>query len=303
MATFTESQLKAYFQRVYFSQDRHPPQSLQFVTSLLRHQLTYAPFETLGLHYSTGRQISLDPEALFHKIVTRRRGGYCLENNAFFGVVLRSLGFLAYGVACRITAATTGATDGSWRAMSHMANIVFIDGKKYLVDVGFGADGPSLPLPLDAEAILEGLPGQCLRLERKTLPQHTDPEQKVWVYCIRLGDSSPWKDIYHFHEQEFFALDFDVLNHYNMTIGRFTKLVVAQRFLCSTAGPETGLIGTILLSQDRIEQRNGTMPAEVLENFDAEAQRIAALEKHFQLALTAEEQDAIRGTASELRQK
>lgn len=117
MTTFTDSQLDAYFERIHFSQDRHPFHSLQFVTSLLRHQLTYAPFETLGLHYSTDRQISLHPEALFDKIVACHRGGYCLENNAFFGIVLRSLGFMAYGVVCRITAATTGATDGSWRAM------------------------------------------------------------------------------------------------------------------------------------------------------------------------------------------
>lgn len=117
MSIYNQSQLQAYFQRIRFSPDRYPPHSLSYLTALVRHQLVHVPFETLELHYSVGRRISLDSEALFDKIVIRGRGGYCLENNEFFGTVLRSLGLSTYGVVCRITTATVGLTDGAWRAM------------------------------------------------------------------------------------------------------------------------------------------------------------------------------------------
>ena len=61
---------------------------------------------------------------------------------------------------------------------SHMANLVKIGNSRYLVDVGYGADGPSRPLPLVSGQVLDGLPGQQLILENKGLPQHTDPGQR-----------------------------------------------------------------------------------------------------------------------------
>ncbi|CAK1367838.1 N-hydroxyarylamine O-acetyltransferase [Cercospora beticola] len=300
MSNYNQSQLHAYFERIHFSPDRFPPHSLSYLTALLRHQLVHVPFETLELHYSVDRKISLDPEVLFDKTVTRGRGGYCLENNAFFGIILRSLGFNAYGVVCRITTATVGLTDGGWRPMSHMANIVFVEGSKYLIDVGFGADGPTTPLLLQHDNIVDGLRGQDLRLELKTLPQHTDPSQKVWVYFFRCGNDD-WKEIYHFSDSEFFLADFHVLNHYNMTIGRFTKLVVAQRFeSAKDLGAAHRLSGSVLLSQNRVERRVPGRPASVLEHFSSEVERCAAFSEYFALALTQEEEHAIIGTDSEL---
>ena len=66
-----------------------------------------------------------------------------------------------------------------------MANIVTIGSSRYLVDVGYGVDGPSCPLPLESGEICIGLPGQQLKLEKKKLAQHTDPDQTVWVYSQR----------------------------------------------------------------------------------------------------------------------
>ncbi|PPJ52660.1 hypothetical protein CBER1_10861 [Cercospora berteroae] len=301
MNSYDQSQLQAYFRRIHFSPDQYPRQSLSYLTALLRHQLVHVPFETLGLHYSVDRRVSLDPEVLFDKIVTRSRGGYCLENNAFFGIILRSLGFNTYGVVCRITTSTLGLTDGKWRAMSHMANVVFVEGSKHLVDVGFGADGPTTPLLLQHGNIVGGLRGQDLRLDWKTLPQHTDPSQKVWVYSFRCAGDA-WKEIYHFSDSEFFPADFDVLNHYNMTIGRFTKLIVVQRFeSAEDLGAEDRLLGSVLLSQNRVERRVPGQSAAVLEHFSSEHERCAAFFKYFALAMTQEEEDAICGTDSELK--
>ncbi|KAL9038805.1 MAG: hypothetical protein Q9180_002911, partial [Flavoplaca navasiana] len=62
--------------------------------TLQQHHLSTYPFENLSLHYSTTHTVSLDTDALFEKFVEKGcgRGGYCMENNGFFGTVLRSMG-------------------------------------------------------------------------------------------------------------------------------------------------------------------------------------------------------------------
>ena len=49
------------------------------------------PFENLDV--LLGRRISLKPDAIFRKLVTDRRGGYCFEQNSLLRDVLTTLGF------------------------------------------------------------------------------------------------------------------------------------------------------------------------------------------------------------------
>lgn len=51
----------------------------------LRHLLS-VPFENLSIHL--GEPILLNQEALFDKIVRRRRGGFCYELNGGFAMLL-----------------------------------------------------------------------------------------------------------------------------------------------------------------------------------------------------------------------
>ncbi|RSL68024.1 hypothetical protein CEP54_002985 [Fusarium duplospermum] len=295
---YSPKQLAEYLDRIQLPASQHASDPLEFLTQLVQKQLVYVPFETLSLHYSTHKSVSLDPDDLHQKIVHKRRGGYCLENNSFFGTVLRSLGFHVFGVICRITMATRGVFDGSWRAMSHMANIVTIDSKRYLVDVGYGADGPCTPLPLDSGDMRHGLPSQQLKLEHKTLPQHLDQSQKVWIYSQRRG-SEDWADIYHFPDIEFFPLDFDILNHHAMTKSLWASTVVAQRFTLDEGG--LMISGILLLVRDELKAGNSSpQKMSVVRKMENEVQRLEALEENFSICLTEEERSAIRGTAAEL---
>ena len=61
-----------------------------------------------------------------------------------------------------------------------MINCVYLDGKSYLVDVGFGGpDGPIAPLPLDLNTITAGVGNQEFRLS-KVENRQWDTE-KLWV--------------------------------------------------------------------------------------------------------------------------
>ena len=66
-----------------------------FLGALQTYTLASVPFENLELHYSQHHQVSIHPDALFDKIVSKGcgRGGCGLEMNVFMGTVLRSLGF------------------------------------------------------------------------------------------------------------------------------------------------------------------------------------------------------------------
>jgi arylamine N-acetyltransferase len=109
---YSREQIDAYFSYIAFpvTKDNLIPESarkedaLALLSALQKFQLSKVPFENLELHYSQERQISLDPEDLFEKIVVSNngRGGYCMENNTFFGTVLKSLGFEVIPTGARV---------------------------------------------------------------------------------------------------------------------------------------------------------------------------------------------------------
>ncbi|KUL91139.1 hypothetical protein ZTR_00838 [Talaromyces verruculosus] len=175
-----------------------------------------------------------------------------------------------------------------------MANLVIIDDRKYLVDVGYGADGPTCPLPLESGHISSS---QSFKLDYKHLPQHTDAGQMVWVYSrLKTRDNNTtWTEIYHFSEVETFAADLEVLNHWNMARSLFAQAVVVQRFTQT----ESGEIRSYVLLRDLLKYRVGETE-EVIEVFQNEGQRVKALVKYFQISLTQEEILAIQGTHSAL---
>ena len=90
--------------RIYSVKDLSPEKALEYLAFLQKHHLVAVPFENLTLHYSPHRQISLHPDAVYQKIVgdNNGRGGYCMENNLLFGILLHSLGFNLYPAGARV---------------------------------------------------------------------------------------------------------------------------------------------------------------------------------------------------------
>lgn len=119
-ATYSPAQLQLYFERIRLpAKYRESPvltkptlatssdEAVTLLSVLIKFQLCSIPFENLDLHYSQHRKILLDAEHLFHKIVERGcgRGGWCMENSALFGTVLRSLGFDVMSTGGRVNEA------------------------------------------------------------------------------------------------------------------------------------------------------------------------------------------------------
>ena len=116
---------------------------------LVGRQLHAVPFETLSVHLD--EPISLDPAALYDKIVVRRRGGFCHELNGLFAGLLRELGYEVTLLGGRVAAA-----DGFGPPLDHVALSVTADeGGPWLVDVGFGRFGVGPVTFDDAAAVRE----------------------------------------------------------------------------------------------------------------------------------------------------
>lgn len=129
----------AYFDRIGYNGPREP--TYEVLARLHRAHILSVPFENLDIHL--GRKLVLDRAANFEKIVRRRRGGWCYEQNGLFGWVLEQLGFRVTLLGARVV----GEREG--RELGHLMLRVDLD-RPWLADVGFG-ESSLVPLPLGGE--------------------------------------------------------------------------------------------------------------------------------------------------------
>ena len=138
---YSIDQLRRYLRHVSFptknseSLDFARQDAFNKLALLQKHQLSAVPFDSLILHYSQHHTVSLDEAALYEKIVgggeeevkhqedvtelswlpaKGGKGGYCMENNAFFAAVLRGLGYDVVTCGARVSWAVNGTPGGGY---------------------------------------------------------------------------------------------------------------------------------------------------------------------------------------------
>src|SRR5947199_67751 len=125
----------AYLERIGYQGPRAP--TAETLRRLHLAHLYAVPFENLSIHW--GEPIRLDDEALFEKVVTRRRGGFCYELNGLFAALLRALGF---DVA--MLSAGAGRANGDYSPdYDHIALLVTLD-DRWRADGGLTLSGMKL---------------------------------------------------------------------------------------------------------------------------------------------------------------
>jgi N-hydroxyarylamine O-acetyltransferase len=219
--------IKAYLERINYRGSRAP--TAQTLRELQVAHLLAVPFENLSIH--ANEPIVLDDNALFDKVVVRRRGGFCYELNGLFAALLRSLGFKV-----EMLSASVANAEGSFGPdFDHMTLAVTLE-ERWLADVGFG-DSFREPLLLDER--LEQVQGERAYeiIEddaHLVLRQREDGERKV-------EGKGGWKNQYRFSLQPYSYADYAEMCVYHQTSpqSHFTKARV-----CTRATPE----GRITLS-------------------------------------------------------
>ena len=216
--------VKAYLERIDYRGPLDP--TAETLRDLQVAHLRAVPFENLSIH--AGQPIILEDEALFTKIVERRRGGFCYEANGLFAALLRALGFdvrmLSAGVA------TAGGGFGP--DFDHMALMVELE-QRWLVDVGFG-DSFLEPLLLDERGEqVQG--GRAYRVS----------PDGAHLILMRRDDDDEWEAQYRFTLEPHAYADYAAMCRHHQTSpqSHFT-----QRRVCSLATPG----GRVTLSEMRL---------------------------------------------------
>ncbi|MFI8965257.1 arylamine N-acetyltransferase [Streptomyces sp. NPDC053493] len=255
-----ELDLDAYLARIGHVGEVAP--DLVTLRALHRAHVEALPFENLDV--ALGRPVRLDLASLQAKLVARRRGGYCYEQNTLLAAALERIGFQVAGRGARNRTRGDALTP-----ITHGLLVVALDGEEWLLDAGFGWQGPLEPVPLADGARVE---------------------QDGWVFGVAIGPEGVhvlralrpegWTDLYAFAPHTLYPVDFELMNHYSSSHprSRFLGQVVAHQpgAEVRTALVRDGLL-TVRADGTREERRVG--PEEL----------IATLSKVFGIELDDEE--------------
>lgn len=119
-----------YLERIGYCSEIKATKEVLFL--LQQKHLLSIPFENLDIHY--GIKIDLKLQNIFEKVVVNKRGGFCYELNSLFNELLKAIGFITFLISGRVYV----ENDTYGQEFDHMAIIVRLENKSYLVDVGFG---------------------------------------------------------------------------------------------------------------------------------------------------------------------
>lgn len=253
--------LAAYLARVALPAP--PAADVAGLAAIQRAQRLAIPFENLDI--PLGRGIRIDPDAVFAKLVTGKRGGYCFEQNRLFRDALTALGFVVRPLLGRVWL----LADPCIPPLTHTLNLVTIDGRDWIADAGFGGSyTPPLPLADGAEDIAPD--GARHRLVRDA--------DHGWMLARDGGGG--WEDQYSFTEAPVAESDLALSNHWTATAPgtRFTTLTLARIVLPT---------GHASLTGRHYSRRNGTAATESMID-DPRVYRLR-LSLVFGIDLTAEE--------------
>jgi N-hydroxyarylamine O-acetyltransferase len=122
---------------------------LAFLTEISSRHVAQFAFSSVGPRL--GDELPLDFESLYRRIIEGHRGGYCFEQNGLLFELLQELGFSVSLYLARVI-----YNQDIHPGLTHRITLVEIDGKQYIVDVGFGPQGPARPVGMSGKESLDG---------------------------------------------------------------------------------------------------------------------------------------------------
>lgn len=175
-----------------------------------------------------------------------------------------------------------------------------------MVDVGFGGDGATAPIPLVEGYVTCNMGSQDVRLVRDHIPQQVarSSETKLWIYQYRNRPDLPWNSFYAFAEFEFLPPDFEIMNWYTgsnpESAQTFTVLVVSflKRANADAPGGQE-VYGKRMLVDGTVKENLGGR-THVVQQCNTEYERTEALRTIFGITLTEAERSSIVGTTTDL---
>jgi N-hydroxyarylamine O-acetyltransferase len=237
--------METYRQRLGVATDAAP--SWATLCELVTRHLQIVPFENLDI--IDHRPHALTTALVLHKVVNRRRGGFCYELNEAFGALLAHLGYRVKRIEARVW---SEALQKFGAPFDHLALVVSLPEGEFLTDVGFGDNNRRpLRLPRDTVTDISGIYALTPVSDERWLLSRADRP----LYEMTL-DEQPLSAFEPMHR-----------HHQNSPDSMFTKGLICTRATAS---------GRITLSRDRLIIVNGGARTECVA-----ADRDRALEQYF----------------------
>jgi N-hydroxyarylamine O-acetyltransferase len=229
----------------------------------LQHNHVFAiPFETLDIHNQI--PIVLQINFLYQKVIHDRRGGYCYELNLLFHHLLELSGFDVTMVGGRLY----HGNNKFGREFEHMALVVKLNDRKWLVDVGYG-DFSVAPLAI--------MPGE-IQSDGRHYYQIIDPvivDGRSYLGVSRWSNTKQdFKIDYIFTLTPRALKDFNVMNEYHQTS---PESHFRGRMICTLPTFE-GRIS--LINNKLIRTENGKRQVKIVQG---QERRDQVLEKYFHM--------------------
>ena len=265
------ARLEAYCRRVGLD---HPPApdagGLAKLQAAHRQSITFENIDVL-----LGREIAIDSDAVFDKLVTRGRGGYCFEQNRLYADMLAEIGIATRPLLARPRLAIP---EGTVPPRTHVLLLAEIEGAPWIADAGFGGSFVA-PLPLVDGATTRSADGADHRLRRIDRPDgewllerrgsraHTDG---------RATDDPDWQGQYSFDLAPVMPADLMQANHWtaNWPQSRFRETAIVSLVL-----PE----GFVSLTGTQLRHGGET------RSIAGAAEWREVMQRHFGLALSPDE--------------
>ena len=181
---------KTYLRRLGLPEDMEISHTYKELCDIQYAHACRIPYENLDI--MNGTPIALTPDALYDKIVTRGRGGYCFELNGALGWLLRELGFSVTDYFARFL---RGEAELPMRR-HRILRVTCAEGD-CICDVGVGQIAPRYPLFLKENEIQTQF-GETYRFQRD--------ETLGWI--LWEEHKGEWRQYLSFFEEPHFDVDF-----------------------------------------------------------------------------------------------
>lgn len=178
---------------------KKPEVSVSFIKTLQDAHVSTFPFSSLGVLLQ--ESLSLESQALFDRVITAQRGGYCFEHNKIFFEILTSLGF-----ECSIVLAKVLHNRNIDVPRTHRITRVALPERNYIVDVGFGPLCSREPLRLHSEEPQDQ--GDAVYRIIQPDPGH---------YLLQVEQFDGWFTLYSFDNGHYTEADCLCGHHYSST--------------------------------------------------------------------------------------
>ena len=235
--------------------------SLKLLEQLMTRHLEQFPFATVSVQL--GEEMPLALPSLFERLVERRRGGYCFEQNALLLAMVEAVGFEA-----RLCLARVIYNEDIHPGLTHRITLVALEGVDHLVDVGFGPLGPRVPVPLGGAERVDGW-----RRYRVAEPRTGE----FHLQCLKDAD---WYSLYRFELHRYGETDCELGHFYSH---RHPAAVFVNNLVVTRLLPDR------ILSLRNRDYRVMTAQGEELQSVDNAALLHRLMSDEFALQVTPDE--------------